>query len=65
MMQIPCDMVEMKKSDKPWMTPVLKNMINKRFEAYRRRDFKLYSHCKLKVKQEIETAKKQQCKNKY
>ena len=58
MLQIPSNAVEMKKTDKPWITPVLKNMINKRFEAYRRRDFPLYRHYKQKVKKEIETAKK-------
>ena len=54
---IPCTVVEMKNSDKPWVTPLLKHMINKRFQAYRSKDFSLYNHLKVKVKKEISKAK--------
>ena len=54
---IPCAVVEMKISDKPWMTPVLKHLINQRFQAYRNKDFSLYNHLKAKVKKEILKAK--------
>jgi hypothetical protein len=54
---IPYDVVKMKPTDKPWITPTLKCLINKRFQAYRRKDFKLYQHYKDKVKKSIEKAK--------
>ena len=56
---IPCNLVEMKSSDKPWITPTLKSLINKRYEAYRQKDFNLYNHYKRKLKHEILTAKQQ------
>jgi len=54
---LPCTVVEMKVSDKPWVTPLLKHLINKRFLAYRNKDFSLYNHLKVKVKKEISKAK--------
>ena len=55
--KIPYDLVEMKPSDKPWLTPTIKSLINKRFQAYRQRNFKLYHHFKGKLKYEIQCAK--------
>ena len=54
---IPCDLVEMKTTDKPWLTPKLKLLINKRFQAYRIKNWTLYNYLKSKVKQEITKAK--------
>lgn len=43
--------------DKPWITPYLKHLINLRWDAFRRQNFPLYNHYKLKVKKEIAKAK--------
>ena len=43
--------------DKPWMTPLIKHLINQRWEAYRSRDFVKYHHFKEKVKKEIAKTK--------
>ena len=39
--------------DKPWITNVIKDMINKRWDAYRNRNFCLYNHLKIKIRLEI------------
>ena len=57
MQAIPYDLVEMKPKDKPWITPKLKSLIDKRFQAYRKREFSLYYHYKEKLKKEIHKAK--------
>jgi len=54
---VPSDYVTLTTSDKPWITPLLKHLINKRWNAYRCKDWKLYHHFKIKVKQEIMKAK--------
>ena len=54
---IPTTTVTMSTNDKPWMTPLLKSLINRRWFAFRTRDFGLYNHLKTKVKQEIVKAK--------
>ena len=54
---IPIHYVELMARDKPWMTPVLKHLINCRYEAYRNRRMNEYEHYKGKVKKEIERAK--------
>lgn len=62
---IPCNFVQMSSRDKVWMTPVLKLLIDKRWAAYRSRDWKLFLHYKERVKTEIVKAKrvwaKRQC----
>lgn len=55
---IPCTQVIMTQKDKPWITPVTKLLINKRYEAFRRKDYKMYNHYKDKVKLLIEKTKK-------
>ena len=55
--EIPYRFVEMSINDKPWVTPILKHLINLRYEAYRARNFVLYNHFKTKVKFEINKAK--------
>ena len=54
---IPMKTVIMHELDKPWMTPLLKNAIQARWDAYRRKDFPMYQHWKQKVKQLIVKAK--------
>ena len=54
---IPSAMVKMTANDKPWMTPTLKLLINKRWNAFRTRNFQQYRHFKEKVKKEILKAK--------
>jgi hypothetical protein len=54
---IPVEYVVMNKRDKPWVTPLLKLLINKRWAAYRSKDWPRYTHFKAKVKQEIDKAK--------
>ena len=54
----PVSFVSISANDKPWITPVLKSLINKRYEAFRRKDFQVYCHYKNKVKEEIAKAKK-------
>ena len=55
---IPSTFVELSANEKPWITPTLKLLINMRFEAYRLGDFHKYKHLKLKVRNEIDKAKK-------
>lgn len=49
--------VKFTRKDKIWMTPVLKKMIQDRWNAYRRRNWPVYNHLKTKVKTEIIRAK--------
>ena len=55
---IPSENVTMSARDKPWITPLLKLLINKRWAAYRTNNWNLYQHYKVKVKEEIIKAKK-------
>ena len=55
---IPSDYVVMTSDDKPWITPVLKSLINKRWQAYRSKNWPLYNHFKHKTKYEITKAKR-------
>ena len=54
---IPSYEVRMTSQDKPWMTPLIKHLINQRWEAFRSRDFTKYHHFKEKVKKEIAKTK--------
>ena len=54
---IPFEMVTLTKRDKPWITPVLKLLIQKRWQAFRTQNWALYNHYRLKVKDEIRKAK--------
>ena len=47
----------MTSQDKPWMTPLIKHLINQRWEAYRFRNYVKYRHFKEKVKKEIAKTK--------
>lgn len=56
---IPCEMVTLTNTDKPWITPLLKQLINKRWLAFRTQNWPLYHNFKEKVKEEIIKAKVQ------
>ena len=62
---IPSNSVTMTPKDKPYLTPLIKHLINLRWEAYRQRNFPLYSHLRDKIKkllvaQKLKWAKKAQ-----
>ena len=54
---IPKHVVYLSDSDSPWFTPFLKHLINKRWEAFRSRDWVMYNYLKAKVRCEIFRAK--------
>ena len=56
---IPYRMVTLTSRDKPWLTPLLKQLIDKRWAAFRDRNWAMYHHYKFKVKEEVVKAKKQ------
>ena len=55
---IPVSFVKFGPKTKPWITPVLLDLINKRWSAYRNKNFPLFLHYKLKVKKELKRSKK-------
>ena len=55
---IPRSSVTFSNRDKPWLTPVLKQLIQDRWDAYRTGNWPLYNHMRDKVKQEIIKAKR-------
>ncbi|MEL7308264.1 MAG: reverse transcriptase family protein, partial [Pseudomonadota bacterium] len=58
---VPCETVYFSSRDKPWMTPILKLMIDKRWKAFRERNWSAYKHYKAKVSIEIKNAKRIWC----
>jgi hypothetical protein len=50
---IPTKTVFMSQSDKKWITPIIKILINERWSAFKENNFAKYTHLKMKVKQEI------------
>ena len=54
---IPYTVVPFTQKDKAWITPLIKSLINKRFDAFRNKDFALYNHYKKKVKLLIDISK--------
>ena len=54
---IPVNFITLSGRDKPWITPLLKLLINKRWNAYRCKDWPRYDHYKRKVKSEMLKAK--------
>ena len=56
-MTIPFSFVTLSSNDKPWITPLLKCLINRRWNTYRNRQWELFEHYKKKVKDEIRKAK--------
>lgn len=55
---IPVSYVKIGPKTKPWITPVLLDLVNKRWCAFREKNFPLYVHYKTKVKKEIVKSKK-------
>lgn len=60
---LPKKRVKLKSSDKPWITLVLKDLINRRWEAYKKRQFSIYNALKVKIQTEIRKAKQQWADN--
>lgn len=58
MSAIPVSYVKITDKTKPWVTPVLLDLINKRWKAFRNKQFFLYQHYKAKVKEEILKSKR-------
>ena len=58
MENIPSSVVKCTGKDKPWITSVIKDMINKRWAAYRDRNFVVYNHLKVKIRDEILKSKR-------
>ena len=56
-MCIPVSFVTFTSRDKPWITPLVKKLINERWAAFRIRNFSLYNHLKHKVRSEIAKSK--------
>ena len=57
MSSLPCVYVQMNPSDKPWLTPTLKHLINCKHQAFRSKNFPVFAHYQEKVKVEIIKAK--------
>ena len=55
---IPVSFVKFTSKTKPWITPVVIDLINKRWSAYRENNLPLYFHYKQKVKDEIVKSKR-------
>jgi len=60
LLHIPQKRIPFSSRDKPWITPVLKNLITNRWNAFREKNFTKYDYLKEKVKKEI-----QKCKSLY
>ncbi|MEL7308202.1 MAG: reverse transcriptase family protein, partial [Pseudomonadota bacterium] len=54
---IPFSLVRCTSRDKPWITNVIKDLINKRWTAYRNKEFNVYNHLKVKIRNEIKKSK--------
>lgn len=55
---VPVSYVTLSTCEKPWMTPLLKELINKRWMAYREKNFTKFRHYKKKCSEEIVKAKR-------
>ncbi|MEL7307842.1 MAG: reverse transcriptase family protein, partial [Pseudomonadota bacterium] len=58
---IPMRHVIMTQRDKEWLTPMTKSLIDERWEAYRKRDWRNYKRLKEKVRNEIKRSKRLFC----
>lgn len=56
-LSIPVKYVTFTDDTKPWITPLVKQLINDRWQSYREQNFSLYNHLKQKIKKEIEKSK--------
>lgn len=57
MESIPQKSVRTSNHDKPWITPLVKSLISRRWKAYQNKQFHIYNHLKLKIETEIGNAK--------
>lgn len=55
---VPCRLVPITDNDKEWMTPITKLLILDKWSAFRSCNWSLYTHLKMKVKLEVQKAKK-------
>ena len=55
---VPVNFVKLGPRTKPWITPVLLDLINKRWQAFRVNNIPLYKHYKAKVVKELKKSKK-------
>jgi hypothetical protein len=55
---IPQKVVQITDRDKPWMTPITKLALNQKWEAFRQKNWELFSKMKIKANTEIEKAKR-------
>ena len=54
---IPVSYVRLTRTTKPWIIPVVIHLINKRWHAFRSKNFALYNHYKITTKSEITKSK--------
>ena len=54
---LPVNLIKRSTKDKPWMTATIKVLINKRYKAYRQKNWPLYYHFREKVKSAIMNSK--------
>ena len=54
---IPTTNVTFTSNTKPWITPLIKHLINERWRAYRERRFQIFNHLKIKIRREIVKSK--------
>jgi hypothetical protein len=55
--RIPYDIIKTKRHEKPWINATIKVLINKRYAAYRSKNWPLYDHFRKKVKSAVAAAK--------
>ena len=55
---LPYDSIKVSECDKPWITSIVKVLINKRWSAYRKKNWTLYHHYRQKVKEAVQKAKR-------
>ena len=55
---IPVSYVKFTAKTKPWITPVVIDIVNKRWRAFRQKNFPLYAHYKQKLRAEIAKCKR-------
>lgn len=60
---LPCKKIKKSSKDKSWITPLLKSLINDRWNAFRSKDFVKYNHLKQKIKNAIVSCKQKWAKN--
>ena len=54
---IPCHKVKVNNCDKPWITPIVKSIINQHWKAFYQHNYSIYNALKINVKMEIVKSK--------